>query len=114
MAGAAALLWNINMFAVIKTGGKQYKVAAGDVLEVELVAGEAGDKIEFGQVLAIGNGGDVKLGKDVANAKVTAEVVGLTRGPKLIIFKKRRRQNSRRKNGHRQRYTAVKILEIAA
>ena len=102
------------MFAVIKTGGKQYKVAAGDVLEVELVAGNAGDKIEFDQVLAVGNGGDVKAGKAVGGAKVEAEVVGQTRGPKLIVFKKRRRQNSRRKNGHRQSYTAVKILEIAA
>ncbi|HEX6958767.1 MAG TPA: 50S ribosomal protein L21 [Ferrovibrio sp.] len=102
------------MFAVIKTGGKQYKVAAGDVLEVELVGGAAGDKIEFDQVLAVGKGGDVKAGKAVGGAKVKAEVIGETRGPKLIIFKKRRRQNSRRKNGHRQRYTAVKILEIAA
>src|ERR1043165_1695533 len=102
------------MFAVIKTGGKQYKVAKGDVLEVELVAREAGAKVEFNQVIAIGNGGDVKVGKTVGSAKVIAEVVGLTRGPKLVIFKKRRRQNSRRKNGHRQRYTAVKILEIAA
>lgn len=102
------------MFAVIKTGGKQYKVAAGDVLEVELVAGEAGAKVEFNQVLAIGNGGDVKAGKTLSGAKVIAEVVGPTRGPKLVIFKKRRRQNSRRKNGHRQHYTAVKILEIAA
>ncbi len=102
------------MFAVIKTGGKQYKVAAGDVLEVELVGGQAGDKIEFDQVLAVGNGGDVKAGKAVGTAKVKAEVIGQTRGPKLIVFKKRRRQNSRRKNGHRQSYTAVKILEIAA
>lgn len=102
------------MFAVIKTGGKQYKVAAGDVLEVELVAGEAGDKIQLGQVLAVGNGGDVKVGSAVANAKVTAEVIGRTRGKKIIVFKKRRRQNSRRKNGHRQSHTAVKILEIAA
>lgn len=114
MAGAAIFLWNFNMFAVIRTGGKQYKVAAGDVLEVELVAGEAGDKIEFDQVLAVGNGGDVKLGKALSGAKVKAEVIGRTRGPKLIVFKKRRRQNSRRKNGHRQSYTAVKILEIAA
>lgn len=102
------------MFAVIKTGGKQYKVAAGDVLEVELVDGEAGAKVEFSQVLAVGEGANLKTGAAVAKAKVTAEVIGLTRGPKLVIFKKRRRQNSRRKNGHRQRYTAVKILEIAA
>lgn len=102
------------MFAVIKTGGKQYKVAAGDVLEVELVAGEAGAQVEFDQVIAIGNGGDMKVGSAVSKAKVKAEVIGLTRGPKLVIFKKRRRQNSRRKNGHRQRYTAVKIIDIAA
>src|SRR5690606_22573908 len=114
MAGTAVFLWNFNMFAVIKTGGKQYKVAAGDVLEVELLAGEAGDKIEFDQVLAVGAGKDLKVGQAVGAAKVKAEVIGRTRGPKLIVFKKRRRQNSRRKNGHRQSYTAVKILEIAA
>src|SRR3546814_19157881 len=99
------------MFAVIKTGGKQYKVAAGDVLEVELVAGEAGDKIEFDQVLAIGNGGDVKLGQAIGSAKVTAEVVGRTRGPKLIVFQKSRRPTSRRKNSHSPHYTAGKILQ---
>jgi large subunit ribosomal protein L21 len=103
------------MFAVIKTGGKQYKVAAGDVLEVELVAGEAGATIEFDKVLAVGGEQGVKLGKPfLAGAKVTAEVIGRTRGEKLIIFKKRRRQNSRRKNGHRQDYLSVKITNIAA
>ncbi|WP_428248910.1 50S ribosomal protein L21 [Ferrovibrio sp.] len=103
------------MFAVIKTGGKQYKVAAGDVLEVELVAGEAGATIEFDKVLAVGGDAGVKLGKPfLAGAKVTAEVIGRTRGEKLIIFKKRRRQNSRRKNGHRQDYLSVKITNIAA
>ena len=103
------------MFAVIKTGGKQYKVASGDVLEVELVAGEAGAKIELGQVLAIGGDKGLTLGKPVvAGAKVVAEVIGQTRGPHLTVFKKRRRKNSRRKNGHRQDYTAVKILEIKA
>jgi large subunit ribosomal protein L21 len=103
------------MFAVIKTGGKQYKVAAGDVLEVELVAGEAGATIEFDKVLAVGGDGAVKLGKPfLAGAKVTAEVIGRTRGEKLIICKKRRRQNSRRKNGHRQDYLSVKITNIAA
>jgi len=103
------------MFAVIKTGGKQYRVAAGDVLEVELVAGEAGATIEFDKVLAVGGEKGVKLGKPfLAGAKVTAEVIGRTRGEKLIIFKKRRRQNSRRKNGHRQDYLSVKITNIAA
>lgn len=103
------------MFAVIKTGGKQYKVAQGDVLEVELIAAEAGSTYEFKDVMAVGGDGALKVGKPfLAGAKVKAEVIGATRGPKLIVFKKRRRQNSRRKNGHRQDYIAVKIVEIAA
>jgi len=103
------------MFAVIKTGGKQYRVAKGDVLEIELIEGDAGATVKFDQVLAVGGEGAAKIGKPfLAGASVTAEVVGRTRGEKLIIFKKRRRQNSRRKNGHRQSYTAVKIVEIAA
>ncbi len=103
------------MFAVIKTGGKQYKVAAGDVLEVELIPGEAGAVVEFDKVLAVSGDKGTQIGKPyLAGAKVKAEVVGRTRGEKLIVFKKRRRQNSRRKNGHRQDYTAIKIVEIAA
>ncbi len=103
------------MFAVIKTGGKQYKVAAGDVLEVELIPGEAGAVVEFDKVLAVSGDNGTQIGTPfLAGAKVKAEVVGLTRGEKLIVFKKRRRQNSRRKNGHRQSYTAIKIVEIAA
>ena len=103
------------MFAVIKTGGKQYKVATGDLLEIERLPGEAGGTIEFSEVLAVGGPGGTKLGKPlVAGASVKAELVGQTRGPKLIVFKKRRRQNSRRKNGHRQDLTLVKITDIVA
>ena len=102
------------MFAVIQTGGKQYKVAQNDVITVERLAGEAGATIELGQVLAIGDGARLMVGSPlVPGAKVTAEVVEQTRGPKLIVFKKRRRQNSRRKNGHRQDLTVLKITGIS-
>ena len=102
------------MFAVIRTGGKQYKVAQDDVLEVERVGANAGDKINL-DVLMVGEGTDVKVGAPLVDgAKVTAEVVELTRGPKITIFKKKRRQNYRRKNGHRQDLMLVKIVEIAA
>lgn len=101
------------MYAVIKTGGKQYRVAADDVLNIERLDGEAGAKIEFADVLMVGDGSDVKVGAPtVAGAKVVAEVVEQTRGPKLIAFKKRRRKNSRRKRGHRQDLTTVRITEI--
>jgi large subunit ribosomal protein L21 len=101
------------MYAVIKTGGKQYRVAADDVLEIERLDGDAGARIEFSDVLMVGAGDGVKIGTPmVAGAKVIAEVVEQTRGPKLIAFKKRRRQNSRRKKGHRQDLTKVRITEI--
>ncbi len=100
------------MYAVIKTGGKQYRVAADDVLTIEKLVGEPGDKIEFGEVLMVG-GDSVKIGAPlVSGALVKAEVVEQTRGPKVIAFKKRRRKNSRRKRGHRQDLTTVKITEI--
>jgi large subunit ribosomal protein L21 len=100
------------MYAVIKTGGKQYRVAADDVVTIEKLAGEPGDKIEFGEVLMVG-GDSVKIGAPiVSGALVKAEVVEQTRGPKVIAFKKRRRKNSRRKRGHRQDLTTVKITEI--
>ena len=102
------------MYAVIKTGGKQYRVAENDVVTVERLDGAAGDKIVLDQVLAVGAGAEVKIGTPlVAGAKVTAELVEQTRGDKVIIFKKRRRQNSRRKNGHRQDLTVLKITGIA-
>jgi large subunit ribosomal protein L21 len=100
------------MFAVIKTGGKQYRVAAEDKLKVEKVAGEPGDIIQFGEVLVVG-GDTVTLGTPtVAGASVAAEVLDQGRGPKVIAFKKRRRKNSRRKRGHRQELTLVRITEI--
>ncbi|MBF0248295.1 MAG: 50S ribosomal protein L21 [Alphaproteobacteria bacterium] len=104
------------MFAVIKTGGKQYRVTENSVLAVETLAGEAGSKIEFTEVLMIGEDGKAPtVGAPlVAKASVTAEVIDQIRGPKVIIFKKRRRQNSRRKNGHRQNQTLVRITGIKA
>jgi large subunit ribosomal protein L21 len=101
------------MFAVIKTGGKQYRVATGDVLKLEKLAGEAGDMIEFAEVLLVGNGDDIAVGAPlVEGALVTAEVVEQGRAKKVISFKKRRRQNSRRIKGHRQHLTTVSIAEI--
>jgi len=104
------------MFAVIKTGGKQYRVSENDVLAVEKLAGEAGATVEFNDVLMIGEAGKAPtVGAPLIDkAAVFGEVVKQTRGEKVIIFKKRRRQNSRRKNGHRQDLTLVKITSISA
>jgi large subunit ribosomal protein L21 len=106
----------IKMFAVIKTGGKQYRVAAADLIEVEKLTGAAGDQVSFGEVLMIG-GEDATpaVGSPrVADASVSAEIVEQRRGPKVIAFKKRRRHNSKRKRGHRQELTLVRITEILA
>jgi len=101
------------MFAVIKTGGKQYRVAANDLLKVEKLAGNAGDIVEFTQVLAVGEGDGTEIGAPfVAGAVVTAEVVEQGKAKTVIAFKKRRRQNSRRTRGHRQLLTTVRIAEI--
>jgi large subunit ribosomal protein L21 len=101
------------MFAVIKTGGKQYRVAANDLLKVEKLAGNAGDVIEFAEVLAVGEGESATIGAPfVEGAIVTAEVVEQGRARTVIAFKKRRRQNSRRTRGHRQHLTTVRISEI--
>lgn len=101
------------MYAVIRTGGKQYRVAAEDVLDIEKIAGEAGDIIEFGDVLLIGGDGEPKLGAPLIDgAKVAAEVVEQHRGEKIIIFKKKRRKTYRRKNGHRQYLTTIRVTEI--
>jgi large subunit ribosomal protein L21 len=102
------------MYAVIKTGGKQYRVAADEVLAIEKVAGDAGAKVEFTEVLMVGgNSGEPKIGAPaIRGAKVIAEVVEQNRAPKVIAFKKRRRKNSRRKRGHRQHQTVVRIKEI--
>lgn len=101
------------MFAVIKTGGKQYRVAADQVLEIGRLEGEIGDIVEIGHVLAHGNGDDVTIGAPlVSGATVSAEILDQNRAEKVIAFKKRRRQNSRRKRGHRQLLTTVRISEI--
>ena len=103
------------MFAVIKTGGKQYRVSANDELQLERLDGEADAKIEFPEVLMVSDGDNVKVGTPtVAGAKVVGEVVEQFRAPKVIAFKKRRRKNSRRKKGHRQHLTKVRITEIVA
>jgi large subunit ribosomal protein L21 len=100
------------MFAVFKTGGKQYRVAAEEVLKVDKIKGEPGEIVEFGEVLVVG-GDAVTLGTPtVAGATVAAEVIGQRRGPKIIAFKKRRRKNSRRKRGFRQEFTTLRITEI--
>ena len=100
------------MFAVFKTGGKQYRVAAEDVLKVDKVKGEPGEIVEFGEVLVVG-GDSVTLGAPtVVGATVAAEVIEQGRGAKIIAFKKRRRKNSRRKRGHRQEFTLLRITEI--
>ena len=101
------------MFAVIKTGGKQYTVAADDLLKVEKLDAEAGSTVTFEEVLMVGNGTDTTVGAPlVEGATVVAEVVEQGRNRKVIIFKKRRRQNSRRRNGHRQAFTLVKVTDI--
>ncbi|MEP3280142.1 MAG: 50S ribosomal protein L21 [Stappiaceae bacterium] len=101
------------MFAVIKTGGKQYRVTADDVLQIEKVDAEAGESITFDDVLMVGSDSDVVVGAPMVDgASVAAEVVAQGRTRKIIIFKKRRRQNSRRRNGHRQMLTTVRITDI--
>ena len=102
------------MFAIIKTGGKQYKVSVGDVIKVEKIEAEAGDKIEFDQVLMVA-GDDVKVGSPVVEgAKVSAEVLDQKKDKKIVIFKFKAKKNYRKKKGHRQPYTLVKIEKIDA
>lgn len=102
------------MFAVIKTGGKQYKVSPNRVIRVEKIPGEAGSKIEFNEVLMIGEAAKASfIGTPIVKgALVTAEIMDQMRDEKIIVFKKKRRQNYRRKNGHRQELTQVKIIDI--
>ena len=103
------------MFAVIRTGGKQYKVSKDDVITVERLAGDAGAKLEFTDVLAIGEGPDTTFGTPiVAGARVMAAVLEQTKGDKIIVFKKSRRKNYRRKRGHRQQLTVLRITDISA
>jgi len=101
------------MFAVVRTGGKQYRVAQGDVIAVEKLAGEPGSTIELAEVLMVGEGADAAAGTPlVAGASVSAELVEHRRADKIIVFKKKRRHNYRRKNGHRQHQTVLRIDEI--
>jgi len=103
------------MFAIIRTGGKQYKVASGDVIAVEKLAGEPGATLELAEVLMVGDGAAISTGTPlVAGATVSAELIEHRRADKIIVFKKKRRQNYRRKNGHRQHQTVLRITEIRA
>jgi large subunit ribosomal protein L21 len=103
------------MFAVIRTGGKQYKVAQDDLITVEKLDGEAGATIELGEVLMVGEGAEITTGAPlIEGASVSATLVEQRRGPKIIVFKKKRRQNYRRKNGHRQYETVLRITGITA
>ena len=103
------------MFAVIRTGGKQYKVAPDDVIAVEKLDGEPGATIQLAEVLMVGDGAEVQAGTPLlSGATVSAELVEHRRADKIIVFKKKRRQNYRRKNGHRQHQTVLRITEINA
>lgn len=103
------------MFAVIRTGGKQYRVTPNSVLKVEKLPAAEGDEVTFTDVLAVGGEGALTIGSPtVAGARVTAQVISQERLEKVIIFKKRRRQNSRRKNGHRQHVTVLRVQAISA
>ena len=97
------------MFAVVRTGGKQYRVAAGDKIAVEKLAGDAGDTITLGDVLLAGDGGDLK---DAAKVTVSAEIIAQAKSEKVTVFKKRRRHNYRRKAGHRQQMTLLRIVQV--
>lgn len=102
------------MYAVIKTGGKQYRVAKDDIVKIEKLDGEAGDKIEFKEVLMLGDDSEATVGSPLVDgAVVTAEVLEQTRAAKIIVFKKKRRHNYRRKKGHRQHQTVVRITSIS-
>ncbi|MES2498794.1 MAG: 50S ribosomal protein L21 [Pseudomonadota bacterium] len=97
------------MFAIVRTGGKQYRVAAGDKIVVEKIAGDAGSTVSLDDILLAGEGADLK---DVTGLTVSAEIIAQAKADKVIIFKKRRRHNYRRRNGHRQQHTILKILSI--
>ena len=100
-------------YAVIRTGGKQYRVSEGDVVKVEKLPGEVGEKITLADVLFVGGNDEVKIGTPViANAKVTGEIVGQVRAKKIIVFKKKRRKSYSRQQGHRQYQTALRITGI--
>ncbi len=99
------------MFAIVRTGGKQYRVAAGDKIAVEKLAGEAGDTVTLGDVLLAGEGETIA---DAAKVTVSAEIIAQAKGEKITVFKKRRRHNYRRKAGHRQQMTLLRITDVGA
>lgn len=102
------------MYAIIRTGGKQYQVTAGDSLRVEKLVGEVGDTVELDDVLLVADGEDLKVGQPVVDgAKVTAQIVEQGKGKKIIVFKKKRRKGYKLKKGHRQLYTALEIKGIS-
>ncbi len=102
------------MFAVIRTGGKQYRVAKDDVITVEKLEGEVGSSVTLGEVLMAGDGANAQLGNVLKGAAVTAEIVEHRLADKVLIFKKRRRHNYRRKRGHRQPETVLRVTDISA
>jgi large subunit ribosomal protein L21 len=97
------------MFAIVRTGGKQYRVAAGDKIVIDKIDGEAGASVTLGDVLLAGEGSDLR---DAAGLTVAAEIIAQAKGEKVIVFKKRRRHNYRRRNGHRQQHTILKIVSV--
>ncbi|HHB77535.1 MAG TPA: 50S ribosomal protein L21 [Desulfobulbus sp.] len=102
------------MYAIIRTGGKQYQVAAGDTLKVEKIQGEVGDTIEIRDVLLVADGDNVTIGQPVIDgARVTAKIAEQGRAKKILVFKKKKRKGYQVKNGHRQQYTALTIEEVA-
>jgi large subunit ribosomal protein L21 len=101
------------VYAIIQTGGKQYRVSPGDVLRVERLPGEQGDQVVLDQVLMVGDGDDLKVGQPlVADASVKGQILSQGKAKKILVYKKKRRKNYRRTQGHRQLYTALQIQEI--
>ncbi len=101
------------MFAIVQTGGKQYRVAPGDILRVERLPGDRGDEVQLDQVLLVADGDSIQVGKPlVEGARVLGEILRQGQGKKIIVFKKKRRKKYRRKQGHRQLYTALQVREI--
>ena len=102
------------MYAVIKTGGKQHKVSEGDVIAIEKISGGKGDAVVFDEVLMVEKDGDIRIGRPlVEGAKVTGEILAQTKGDKLVVFKMKKRKGYRKKTGHRQQLTSMKIKEIS-